>query len=194
MTTANPHAYPHTGWQHAAGGQTSPGSGWNANNASGPSGAAPWHASGWNAPPFWYPAGLSRPAAIAFTIIGFALWWPVGLAMLIYTIGSRRMGCFGYSRDEYRARKDAWRAHKAAWKSFMRGDAPPAAAPSTSGNHAFDEYRAETLRRLEEEQTEFTSFLERLRFAKDKAEFDQFMAERRQPPRPPAPPQEPPFA
>ena len=51
-------------------------------------------------------------------------------------------------------------------------------APS-SGNHAFDEYRTETLRRLEEEQREFRDFLDRLRFAKDKAEFDQFMAERR---------------
>ena len=48
-----------------------------------------------------------------------------------------------------------------------------------SGNRAFDEYRTETLRRLEEEQREFREFLDRLRFAKDKAEFDQFMAERR---------------
>jgi hypothetical protein len=48
-----------------------------------------------------------------------------------------------------------------------------------SGNRAFDEYRAETLRRLEEEQREFMEFLNRLRHAKDKAEFDQFMAERR---------------
>ena len=49
----------------------------------------------------------------------------------------------------------------------------------TSGNRAFDEYRSETLRRLEEEQREFHDFLDRLRMAKDKAEFDQFMAERR---------------
>jgi hypothetical protein len=48
----------------------------------------------------------------------------------------------------------------------------------SSGNRAFDEYRAETLRRLEEEQHEFKEFLNRLRHAKDKAEFDQFMAER----------------
>jgi hypothetical protein len=46
-----------------------------------------------------------------------------------------------------------------------------------SGNQAFDEYRAATLRRLEEEQREFREFLSRLRAAKDKAEFDQFMAE-----------------
>ena len=48
-----------------------------------------------------------------------------------------------------------------------------------SGNHAFDEYRTETLRRLEDEQREFRDFLDRLRFAKDKQEFDQFMPERR---------------
>jgi hypothetical protein len=51
----------------------------------------------------------------------------------------------------------------------------PGASPTT----AFDEYRAETLRRLEQEQGEFQEFLERLRRAKDKAEFDQFMGERR---------------
>jgi len=51
--------------------------------------------------------------------------------------------------------------------------------PPSSGNRAFDEYRAETLRRLEDEQREFREFLDRLRHARDKAEFDQFMAERR---------------
>ena len=49
----------------------------------------------------------------------------------------------------------------------------------SSGNRAFDEYRTETLQRLEEEQREFHDFLARLRMAKDKSEFDQFMAERR---------------
>jgi hypothetical protein len=52
----------------------------------------------------------------------------------------------------------------------------------SSGNTAFDDYRAEALKRLEEEQKEFSSFLDRLRRAKDKAEFDQFMAERRSTP------------
>ena len=59
--------------------------------------------------------------------------------------------------------------------------------PPSSGNHAFDEYRTETLRRLEEEQREFRDFLDRLRFAKDKAEFDQFMADRRNRPHAQAP-------
>jgi len=63
-----------------------------------------------------------------------------------------------------------------AWKGLWCGGDRPSAS---SGNHAFDEYRSETLRRLEDEQKEFASFLDRLRFAKDKSEFDQFMAERR---------------
>ena len=54
--------------------------------------------------------------------------------------------------------------------------------PTSSGNRAFDDYRSETLKRLEDEQREFKEFLERLRFAKDRAEFDQFMDQRRQRP------------
>jgi hypothetical protein len=46
-------------------------------------------------------------------------------------------------------------------------------------NRAFDEYRTETLKRMEDEQREFRDFLARLHQAKDKAEFDQFMADRR---------------
>ena len=37
------------------------------------------------------------------------------------------------------------------------------------------------MKRLEDEQIEFESFLERLRHAKDKAEFDQFMDDRSAP-------------
>ena len=59
----------------------------------------------------------------------------------------------------------------------------------TSGNRAFDEYRTETLQRLEEEQVEFRDFLDRLRHAKDKAEFDQFMAQHK--PRPTQPNDQP---
>jgi hypothetical protein len=47
-----------------------------------------------------------------------------------------------------------------------------------TGNAVFDAYKADTLRRLEEEQEAFEAFLQRLRDAKDKAEFDQFMDDR----------------
>ena len=48
----------------------------------------------------------------------------------------------------------------------------------TSGNVAFDSYKQETLKRLEEEQDAFQAFLDRLREAKDKTEFDEFMNDR----------------
>jgi hypothetical protein len=44
---------------------------------------------------------------------------------------------------------------------------------------AFEEYRQQTLRRLEDEQTAFKSFLDQLRSAKDRTEFDQFMTQRK---------------
>lgn len=48
----------------------------------------------------------------------------------------------------------------------------------SSGNANFDAYRKELLNRLELEQENFDGFLARLREAKDKAEFDQFMEDR----------------
>jgi Protein of unknown function (DUF2852) len=59
----------------------------------------------------------------------------------------------------------------------------------SSGNRAFDEYKAETLKRLAEEQREFLAFLTRLRQARDREEFDRFMADRRSPDRNPPQPQ-----
>ena len=62
----------------------------------------------------------------------------------------------------------------------MRRHTSPARAAGfkSSGNTAFDSYKADMLRRLEDEQQAFESFLERLREAKDKSEFDAFMDER----------------
>ena len=151
--------------------------------------------SGWaEQPPFWHPSGMSRPAGIAAMILGFVLWWPVGLAMLFFLIFSGRIGCRRSRWDRHQSTGGGgvppWAPPWAQWNNWCGGGK----TQRSSGNSAFDEYRADTLRRLEEEQTEFTTFLERLRFAKDKAEFDQFMADRRQTPRPPSVPDEPPHS
>ena len=74
-----------------------------------------------------------------------------------------------------------WSGCAAAWSAA----ASASAGPPSSGNRAFDEYRVETLQRLEEEQVEFKNFLDRLRHAKDKEEFDQFMAQHKPRPTPP---------
>lgn len=97
-----------------------------------------------------------QPGWIGAMVLGFILIWPVGLFILGYMIWSNRMSCKSWKR-KCRTR---------------RGD---------TGNTAFDEYRRETLRRLEEEREAFVGFLGRLRDAKDRAEFDQFMNERKQP-------------
>jgi hypothetical protein len=118
---------------------------------------------------------IGRPAWIALTALSFILWWPVGLAALAFTIGSGRMGCGYHGSQGWNERRERWRAMREEWRSMKCGGY--GRAPS-SGNAAFDEYRDETLKRLEDEQKEFLGFLDRLRRAKDKAEFDQFMAER----------------
>jgi hypothetical protein len=124
---------------------------------------------------------IGKPAWIALMIVSFIVFWPLGLVVLGYMIGSGRMlGCWTSRRGgEWRSRMERMQERASQWCG------PRAAAGSrSSGNRAFDEYREDTLRRLEEEEREFKAFLERLRQAKDKAEFDQFMAEMRR--RPPA--------
>ena len=94
-----------------------------------------------------------RGAWIAAMVIGFIAVWPVGLALLAYMLITGKFSGEGAARR-------------------------PAMAMRSTGNRAFDAYREETLRRLQDEQAEFEAFLGRLRDAKDKAEFDQFMADR----------------
>jgi len=104
-----------------------------------------------------------KGAWIAAMVLGFIFIWPVGLALLLYMIWSKRM----FSRS------CASRRAPMARHGYM--------AMKPSGNRAFDAYKADTLRRLEDEQQNFEAFLERLRDAKDKSEFDQFMDERAKP-------------
>lgn len=115
---------------------------------------------------------------ITALVVGFWLAWPIGLALLAFLAGSGRL------REIRNSAPGTWfnlgtggtadSRWNAGWKAPWGR-----AQPSTSGNKAFDEYRDETLRRLEEEEREFQAFLDRLRKARDKSEFDTFMAERR---------------
>lgn len=104
-----------------------------------------------------------RPAWIALTVLSFIIFWPIGLAALAFLIWSGRMGNW---RNFGCAGRGKWHAPDLGLRS--------------SGNRAFDEYRAETLKRLESERQEFMDYLDKLRHARDKEEFDRFMAERAQ--------------
>jgi Protein of unknown function (DUF2852) len=144
---------------------------------------------------------LGKPAWIALMILGFITWWPLGLITLAFILGSGRMGCCSHDTGHWRNNMTLWQSKMERMQEKMdrlrnrmdRGGGGPSwwGQPPSSGNRAFDDYRAETLKRLEEEQREFKDFLARLRFAKDRAEFDQFMAERRNRPDEQAPQAQP---
>lgn len=104
-----------------------------------------------------------KKAWIAAIIISFIIFWPVGLALLAYMIWSKRM--FNRSHCAHRPGRHS---HS---MDYSRG-------AGSSGNSAFDSYKTEMLRRLESEQDAFETFLQRLRDAKDKSEFDTFMDDR----------------
>jgi hypothetical protein len=101
-----------------------------------------------------------KGAWIAAMVLGFIFIWPLGLALLAYMIWSKRMFNRSSCCGQRRHRHEMGRAH------------------TSTGNTAFDAYKTETLRRLEDEQAAFEAFLQRLRDAKDKSEFDTFMADR----------------
>ena len=122
-----------------------------------------------------------HPGWIALTVLGFMVWWPVGLALLFYTIGSRKMGCWSQDRFASKMERMQYKMDRMRGRMERRGGFNFGFGPPSSGNRAFDDYRMETLRRLEDEQAEFRNFLDRLRHAKDKEEFDQFMAQHRGP-------------
>jgi hypothetical protein len=128
---------------------------------------------------------FGRPAWIALMVASFIVWWPAGLAVLGFLLWSGRMG-HGWGCRSFDSR---WQQRMASkWDRFgerrERWGRGGGSGFSSSGNRAFDEYRDETLKRLEEEQREFREFLERLRLAKDRSEFDQFMTDRKSRPAP----------
>ena len=114
---------------------------------------------------------------IVLMILGFAIFWPLGLAMLAWIIWG----------DEIGAKAEDVKAH---FRSF--GERAQRFRPaenfgfqSRTGNAAFDEYRAQELKRLEEERrkleamrADFEKFLGELRRVKDQEEFDRFMRDR----------------
>jgi hypothetical protein len=116
------------------------------------------------------------PATIALMILGFVVFWPLGLAMLAYIIFGERLR--GFKRDANSAADGFFagcgRSHGRYRHHF------------STGNIAFDDWRKAELDRLEEERRkldemreEFDSYVRELRRAKDQEEFDRFMRDRK---------------
>lgn len=120
------------------------------------------------------------PPMIALMVLGFVIFWPLGLAVLAYILWGHRW--HGVQRGLDRMtdkvagkRKGCHRRHRA----------------QRSDNVAFEDWREEELERMREERrkldetiAEFESYQQEKRRAKDTEEFDDFMTERKRKPAP----------
>jgi Protein of unknown function (DUF2852) len=158
-----------------------------------------------------------RPIEIVAMVLGFIFFWPIGLAILFAKIWQKRSAYAGDLPSFIGAKmqqkfREKWeqkmgrhgfgmrRQEFANW-SFAggcgdrRGFGGSPWRSASTGNLAFDEWREAELVRLEAEreklraaEREFESFVENLRRAKDREEFERFMAQRNaQPPQNGAP-------
>ncbi len=126
------------------------------------------------------------PATIALMVGGFIVFAPLGLAMLAYIIWGERLHAWrengGSLRETMNAKMNMksnpgskwYREHRSSRQGF-----------NATGNMAFDDWRnselnrlAEERRKLDEMREEFDSYARELRRAKDKEEFERFMAAR----------------
>ena len=103
------------------------------------------------------------PIGVAALVLGFMAAFPIGLAVLAYILWGGRVD-------------DLITKAVDALKSAFNNNHNPA---SSSGNAAFDDYKAATLRDLEQQQAEFAEYVEQLRKTRDAQEFDQFIKSRK---------------
>ena len=119
-----------------------------------------------------------RGLEIAGIILGFIFAWPLALAYLVWKMCGypKYDEAKSFFRDTFgRARDDLAARGAAGFGGF-----------ASTGNAAFDDYRRSELERLEEERRkldeearDFRNFVEELKRAKDREEFDAYMAKRR---------------
>jgi hypothetical protein len=113
------------------------------------------------------------PATIAMMVAGFVVFWPLGLAMFGYILFGDRLEAF--KRDANATVDKVAGAFRGA--GFTHS--------ASTGNVAFDEWRDAEIerlnnerRKLDELRADFEEELRELRRAKDKEDFDRFMAKR----------------
>lgn len=154
-----------------------------------------------------------RPIEIIAMVLGFIVFWPIGLAILIAKIWQKKCAYAGdlpsfVSAQMQQKFREKWEQkmcrHGLRRQDFYNwsvgerrgfGGPPWQWRSASTGNLAFDEWREAELARIEAErerlraaEQEFATFVENLRRAKDREEFERFMAQRNtQPPQPDAP-------
>ncbi len=116
---------------------------------------------------------------IALMVLGFVIWWPLGLAMLAYILWGERYGGSSEKAERWIDRQ------RGKWGGRGRHACRSGRYGPSSGNAAFDAYREEQLKRLDEERRRlddeirhFQEYMRNLRMARDREEFDRFMRDR----------------
>jgi hypothetical protein len=151
----------------------------------------------WANAPWRRSYGWSRWGAldIAAMVLGFMIYWPIGLAILGYKIYQRKTGApdlqtvasakWDEARSAMASGPWASRNSSCGWAGFGSNRGRGFYSPPT-GNSAFDDWKVSELSRLDEERRrldeahrEFSEYVEAIRRAKDREEFDRFMMERR---------------
>ncbi|MGU3667258.1 DUF2852 domain-containing protein [Methylobacterium sp. A49B] len=123
-----------------------------------------------------------RSLEIGAIVVGFIYWWPIGLALVAWKFAG--YPAFAELRDQARRAVSDFEASRPASRFARAFEA--ANRRDSTGNAAFDAYRRAELdrleaqrRALEEESRAFAEFVEELKRAKDREQFDAFMAKRR---------------
>lgn len=118
-----------------------------------------------------------NPATIALMVLGFVVFWPLGLAMLAYILFGERLHSF--KREANAAMDRGFGRCRDQFRS------PGFGGYTGTGNTAFDDWRRNELERIENERrkldemrAEFDDYLRELRRAKDQEEFSKFMRDR----------------
>lgn len=141
-----------------------------------------------------------RPLEIVAVVLGFIVFWPLGLALLLWKVLRSRNGqpadLVQAARNLEEKVMHSWPEKARRWGCAARREAGAnwsagswganLGAMRSTGNAAFDEWRDGELARLEAErrkleaaEREFADHIESLRRAKDREEFDAFMRSRR---------------
>ncbi len=149
------------------------------------------NAGGFGGPPWTRARAGSRwtPVELIAMVLGFMVFWPIGLAVLGFKYWQYKTG----GPDLQTVATGAFRNARSAVGGFQASAPGAWSRPSwahgfaaSTGNAAFDAWKSAELDRLEQERRrledahrEFADWLDSVRKAKDREEFDRFMNERR---------------
>lgn len=116
------------------------------------------------------------PLTIALMVIGFIIYWPIGLVMLAYIVWGDRINMPRSGEMRQKAEKAFGQCRRSARRAES--------TMSSSGNAAFDEWRRNEMERIEAERrkldemrADFDNYMRELKKARDREEFERFMRE-----------------